>query len=166
MRRKYRANCELHHRLLDFLGADAEFAQLAHRPPRRRRLRIRDALAEVRIATPDAVRLLGGVDKEKEERKGSRGHCAVLGAETIDLSQQIVQTRGIRISASARAGRDAQLFDDLERFLSLEPPDHPPESAGQPADVLVEWNVFFSWGSRGGHDVKYRVGPLWLRIAD
>jgi len=129
-------------------------------------LGIRDALAEVRIATPDAVRLLGGVDQEKKERKGARGHGAVLDAETVDLSQQIIQTRGIRISASARAGRDAQLFDYLERFLSLEPPDDPPEGAGQPADVLVEWNVFFSWGSRGGHDLKYRDEPHWLRIAD
>jgi hypothetical protein len=129
-------------------------------------LRISDPLAEVRIATPDAVRLLGGVDEEKEERKGARGHRAVLHAEAVDLSQQIVQTRRIRIAASAGAGSDAQLFDDLERFLSLEPPDHAPEGTRQPADVLVEWNVFFSWGSGVGHDPKYRDGRHWLRIAD
>jgi hypothetical protein len=129
-------------------------------------LRIRDALAEVRIATPDAVRLLGRVYQEKKERKGPRRHGAMLDAEAVDLPQKIVESPGVRISAPARAGRDAQLLDNLERFLSLEPPDDAPKSARQPPDVLVEWNVFFSWGSRGGHDPKYRVREHWLRTAD
>jgi hypothetical protein len=37
--------------------------------------------------------------------------------------------------------RDAELLDNLERFLSLEPLDHATECTGQPADILVERKV-------------------------
>ena len=58
---------------------------------------------------------------------------------------------GFGIAVSSGPGSHTELFDDLERFLSLESPDDPPERAGKPTNIVVEGEIFLSWGSRGGH---------------
>jgi len=46
--------------------------------------------------------------------------------------------------------RDAQPLDDRERLVTLEPPDDPPERAGKPPNIVVEWEIFCtSWRREG-----------------
>jgi len=85
--------------------------------------------------------LLGGVDQQKEECERARRHRALLDRQTVDPLEKLFEGRSIALAVTPRAGRDAKLLDDLERFLSLEPLDHPAECGGEPADILVEREV-------------------------
>jgi hypothetical protein len=85
--------------------------------------------------------LLRSVDQEKEEREGSRGHRALFDGESVYLAEEILERHGVTIAMASSTRGNAQLFDDLERLLSLETLDYAPQRTGQPADVLVEWDV-------------------------
>jgi hypothetical protein len=54
-------------------------------------LRLSDSFAEVRLAAPDAMGLLGGIDQEKEQSESARGDGALLDGEIIDFAQEIVE---------------------------------------------------------------------------
>jgi hypothetical protein len=149
-----RANIEAEHRALDCLGARAKVAELSHRPPGGRGLRIGDALPQIRVAAPDAVRLLGGVDQQEKEGEGAGRHGAVRDAESVDLFQQVVEGRSVGIAVPTGAGCHAQPLDDRERLVTLEASDYATKRASQPANVIVEGKIFFSWGSRRWHGVK------------
>jgi hypothetical protein len=49
---------------------------------------------------------------------------------------------------------DAQPLDDRERLVTLEASDYATKRASQPANVIVEGEIFFSWGSRRWHGVN------------
>ena len=151
---KHRSDPELEHRLLNGVCAHTERAQLTHRPASGGRLWIRRRSSEVRVSSPDPVRLLGGVDEQKEQRKRARRHRAVLYGEPVDLSQQLVETRRPGVAVTARPCRYAKLFNDLEGLLSIEPPDDSAESAGKPTNIFVQRKVFFSRRSRRWHGRK------------
>src|SRR5437763_16336825 len=83
MRGEYWPDGEPEHRLLDAVGAYPEGSELAHRPAGGGRLRIRGRSAQIRVSPPDALRLLGSVAKQKEERECTRGHRAMLNREAV-----------------------------------------------------------------------------------
>ena len=114
MRGQHRAELEIQHCALDAVGADSEPAQLAHRPARGRRLRIGLRPPQVCVAASDAVRLLGGVDQQKEEREGARRHSALFDGESVDLAQDPIEVGRAALTVTARAGCDTQRLDDLK----------------------------------------------------
>src|ERR1700730_2328097 len=142
------ANVEAEHRTLDCLGARAEVAELAHRPPGGCGLRIGDALSQIGIAAPDAVRLFGGVDQQEKEGEGAGRHRAVRDAESVDLPQQVVEGWSVGIAVPTGARGDSETLHDRERFVTLEASDYATKRASQPANVIVEGKIFFSWRSR------------------
>jgi hypothetical protein len=106
------------------------------------------ALAEVRIATAHAVRLLGGVDQQKEKGEGARGNRALLYGEIVHLRQKIGQGRRAGLTVPARTGRDAQALDNLERLLPFQALDDASKSGSEPTDILVERKIFRTTGTR------------------
>jgi hypothetical protein len=58
--------------------------------------------------------LLGGVDQQKEECERARGHGALLDSEAVDPAKKLFERCSIALTMAPRAGRDAELFDDLE----------------------------------------------------
>jgi hypothetical protein len=60
------------------------------------------------------MRLLGGVDQEKEERERARGHGALLDRQAVDPAEKLFEGGSTAVTMTPRAGRDAELFDDLE----------------------------------------------------
>jgi hypothetical protein len=100
------------------------------------------------------VRLFRGINQQKEERERARSNCALLDAESVDLAEQVIEGRGVGVPVPSGARGDAQAFDDRERLLSFEPPDYTPQRSCEPAYVIVEGQIFFSWSGRGGHGVN------------
>jgi hypothetical protein len=47
--------------------------------------------SQIRISAPDTMRLLGGVDQQKEEGEGARGDGALLYAEPVDPPEHVVE---------------------------------------------------------------------------
>jgi len=64
------------------------------------------------------------------------------------------------------ARRDAQPLDDSERLVTLEAPDYATERTGQPPNVVVEGEIFFSWRSRRGHGVNDTTVSMATAIHD
>ena len=69
----------------------------------------------------------------------------------VDLAQKLVETGGFLVTPPASARGYTKLLDDLKRLFAFEASNDPAQSTRQPADVLVEGNVFFSRGSRCWH---------------
>jgi hypothetical protein len=91
MRGENRTDVESDHRALDVVGCAAHLAELPHRPAHRCRLEDARAFAQVRIPTPNAMGLFGGIDQQKEEGEGTRGHCALLDREAVDSAEQVLE---------------------------------------------------------------------------
>jgi hypothetical protein len=91
MRGEYRPDIQVQHCALDFLGGASHGPKLLHRPPRGRGLGRDDRLPEVCVPPPHAVRLLGGVDQEKEQSESTAGDGALGDAQVIYFSQQLVE---------------------------------------------------------------------------
>ena len=115
--------------------------------------------------------LLGGVDQQKEKRERAGGHGALLDRQAVDPAQKRFQGRGIALVMTPRPGCDAELFDDLEGLLSLEPQDHPSERGSEPADILVEREVLGTslWPCKiapwvGEHLGCQRTSAQWRKI--
>jgi hypothetical protein len=85
MRGQYGPYVQTEHRVLDLVCRGAKPAQLSHRPPRGRWLRIDIGFPEVRIAPTHPVSLLGGVDQEEEQRKRPRRYRALIHRQLIDV---------------------------------------------------------------------------------
>ena len=81
--------------------------------------------------------LLGGVDQQKKERKGTRRHCALLDGKSIDLTQQIIEAGRPGLAMAPRSRGDTQLFDDLESLISLESAYDATEGARKPANIVM-----------------------------
>jgi hypothetical protein len=75
-------------------------------------------------------------------------------AESVDQLEQLVEGGRVWRTVPPGPRRDAQLLDGRERLVTLEPLDDPPERAGKPPNIVVEWEVFFSGRSRRGHGVN------------
>jgi len=88
--------------------------------------------------------LFGGVDQQKEKRERACRHCALFDRQTVDPLEKLFEGCCIAVTMTACAGRDSELFDDLERLLSLEPLNHPTEGGGEPADIFVEREVLWA----------------------
>src|SRR5688500_17149532 len=129
----------------------ASLAEPPHRPPRRRRLRLRTRAAQVLVASTHPMYLLGGVDEEEEQREGARGDDAQLEWKRRDVVEQFVDGRGARIAVAACSARPAKLLDGIERLVPLEPADDAAESRGEAPDVVVEGEVFLAGAGLGEH---------------
>jgi len=100
MRSENRTHVQREHRALDLVRGAAHLAELPHRPADGRRLENTAAFAEVRIPTPDAVSLLGGVDQQKEEGERARGDRALAaGTGRLDC---LTNGDGQRFEAGVR----------------------------------------------------------------
>ena len=121
VRGEHGTDVERQHRLLDCVGVRSELPQLTHRPACRRGLRLR-SFAEVSTAPPYAVRLLSGVDQQKEEREGSRGNRALLYCQSVHFANVVERSDPLTVTSGARCGPKA--LDDIERLFSLEPLDN------------------------------------------
>jgi hypothetical protein len=69
----------------------------------------------------------------------------------VDLAQELVETGSLLVTSPASPRGYTQLLNDLKRLFALEASYDPAKRTRQPADVLVEGNVFFSRGSRSWH---------------
>jgi hypothetical protein len=154
MRRQDGTNVQRQHRLLDGLGRDAKVAELTHRPARGSGLRIGDALPEVGISPPHAVRLFGSVDQQKKERERPSRHGALRYGESVDQPEQPVERWRVWIPVATGPGRDPKAFDDRERLVTFESPDYPSEGARKPPDIVVEGEIFFARSGRVWHGGK------------
>jgi len=90
----------------------------------------------------------------------------VRDGESVDLPQQVVQSRSVGIAVPAGARRDAQPLDDRECLITLEAPDYATERTGQPPNVVVEGEILFSWGSRRWHGVNDTTVSMASAISD
>ena len=70
-----------------------------------------------------------------------------LDRKPADAARAARRASARRDRHDAARGSLAQLLDRLERLVALEAPDDAPERGGEPADVVVEREVF---GSRSG----------------
>ena len=113
---------------------------------------------QVRVAAPHAVHLLGGVDQQEEERECARRDRALLDGKpsTRRSSSSSEGASGVAVPARA-ACATRRRSTMVERLLALEPPDDAPERARQPANILVEREVFASRRGRAGHPGRYET---------
>jgi hypothetical protein len=96
------------------------------------------------------MRLLRGVDQEEKESESARRHRAIRNAQPVNQLEEVIEGRRVGVAVAPAARRNAQSLDDREGLVTLEAPDDPPERAGEPANVVVEWEVFFTgWGRFG-----------------
>jgi hypothetical protein len=112
------------------------------------------------------VRLFGGVDQQEKEGEGTGRHSTVRDGESVDLPQQVVESRSVGIPVPAGARSNAQPLDDRERLVTLEAPDYATERTGQPPNVVVEGEILFSWGSRRWHGVNDTTVSMATAIYD
>ena len=126
-------------------------------PARRRWLWIINCLSQVRVATPDTVRLLGGVNQQEEQSESARRHRTLFDGEAIDLPEQFVEGRSVGLAVATRTCRDAQSLDDPEGVVPLQSLDDASQRCGEPADVVVERKIFFSRRGRGWHASRYSL---------
>jgi hypothetical protein len=159
MRREHRSHIESEHRAFDLLRRVAVALEVAHRPLRRRRLRLgvfrRRAIG---ARSADAVHLLGGVDEQEEERERARRDRRELEGERFDLGEELVERGRVGVAVASRAAGAAQRLDRLERQLTLEAADDAAERAGEPSDVLVEGDVLAADRRAGNRDSAERGG--------
>jgi hypothetical protein len=88
------------------------------------------------------MRLLGGVDQEKEERERASRHRALFHTEIVDRAEEIFEGASIGIAVAAGACRHSQVLHNLECLLSFQPLDYASECGGEPTDILVKGDVF------------------------
>jgi hypothetical protein len=71
--------------------------------------------------------------------------------QPIDLTQYLIEAWSVRVAMPAPTGGDPQPLDDGKRLVPLQTPDNASKRAREPADVIVEWEIFWSWRGRGRH---------------
>ena len=97
--------------------------ELAHRPARRRLLRLVTLHVLIRAPPAYALHLLGGIDEEEEEREGARRRRREIDRQRRRPLQQLVEARGVGVTSAPVAARLAQLFDGAKGVLAVEAAD-------------------------------------------
>jgi hypothetical protein len=124
------------------VGVVPLLAQAAHRPARRRRLRRGVLGAEVGVAPPHAVHLLGGVDEQEEQRERARRVVARGAWETAPhAASSRLRDRRAGLVAPARAARRRRSVRRCGTPPSSRRRMTRPERGGGAAHVLVAREV-------------------------
>jgi hypothetical protein len=111
------------------------FAEPTHRPARGCRLRLGARVAQVLIAPPHTVQLLGGVDEQEEQCERACRDGAKLEGEGRDVVEQLVERRRARIGMAPGPTGAAKLLYRIECLVPLEPADDAAECRGKAADT-------------------------------
>ena len=86
----------------------------------------------------------------------ARPATAPPDAQLIDLRQQLVERSCARLAATPRPRCNAEALDDVERRFSLETVDDAAEGAREPANIVVERNIFLA-GRAGSRYLRRHV---------
>jgi hypothetical protein len=98
----------------------------------------------VRLAPPDAMHLLGGIDEEEEEREGARGERREIERKGGDFLEEGIEVFRVGVAAPARSAGTAEPIDSLKRRFTLEPQDDAAERRGEAPHVIVKRDVFWT----------------------
>jgi hypothetical protein len=96
----------------------------------------------VRLAPPDAMHLLGGIDEEEEEREGARGERREIERKRGDFLEECIEAFRTGVAAAACSACTAEAIDGLKRRFTLEPQDDVAERCGEAPHVIVKRDVF------------------------
>jgi hypothetical protein len=106
------------------------------------------------------VRLLRGVDQKKKESKSTPRDGALRDAQIVNFAQQVVERSGPRFTAPPRARCDTEPLDDIESRFSLEAMNYAAKCSSEPANIVVEGDIFFAGRARSRYLRRHAVSGL------
>jgi hypothetical protein len=96
----------------------------------------------LRLATPNPVHLLSGVNKNKEKGEGTGNFYARFERQALNKGEEGIHPGGLRLILASRSTGPSETFDCLKAFFPFEVKDYPSQDGAEPPHIIVQCPIF------------------------